>query len=347
MSSVPTDGSESAGDPVVTLVMPAYNAAELIAVTLAAAQDAAGADNVLIVDPGSDDGTAEVAEERGGRVIRMGRRAGPAEARNFGVGRIDGDVVLFVDSDCRAHPDAVERVRRAFAADPELVSLTGSYDIDPPDPGFFSQYMNLRHHYTHQKALRENATFWAGCGAVRLDVFRACGGFDAKAFPRPMIEDIELGVRLKSYGNTRLDPDLQVTHLKRWTLRSVVSTDIFQRAIPWSRLILESGLPDDLNLRSSQRLAALLAPLALLSLPAIPLLLALLDPIWVLLPSCLVLASMLLNLGLFACFARRRGLPFAIGGWLFHQVHLFYSAVTFVLVALHVKLFSRRGSSGK
>ena len=250
------------------LTVPAYNAARYLPRTLPAALEAAGDASVIVVDPGSTDDTSGVARELGAEVVCLPERAGPAEARNVGVEHVEEDVVLFIDSDCVAHRDVVERVRDAFGADPKLASLTGSYDGDPPERNFFSQYMNLRHHFTHQQARTEGATFWAGCGAVRRSVFSSVGGFDQVRFPKPMIEDIELGLRLAKAGRTHLDPRLQVTHLKRWTLRSVVETDIYCRAYPWGRLILETGIPNDLNLRFSQRLAAAVAPFALVGLAA-------------------------------------------------------------------------------
>lgn len=320
--------------PSIAVVVPAYNAAHLLPSVLAAAKAAADGAEIVVVDPGSTDDTARVAESEGVRVIRMGRRAGPAEARNVGVAELDAEVVFFIDSDCIAHPDAVDRVREAFASNPTLVSLTGSYDDAPPDDGFFSLYMNLRHHHTHQLAARENATFWAACGAVRTDVFRKVGGFDAARYPMPMIEDIELGLRMREHGDTWLDADLHVTHLKRWTCRSLVSTEIFSRALPWSRLIAERGeLPNDLNLRWSQRVAAALAPLVLLSIPALPLL-AVLAPLWLPLPLAAIGLSLVLNRPLFSFFARTRGMWFAVRGWLFHQVHLLYSSATFAVVKI-------------
>jgi glycosyltransferase involved in cell wall biosynthesis len=325
--------------------MPAYQAAGYLPTTLPALLAAAKGAPVVVVDPGSTDDSAAIAESLGARVVRLGRRAGPAEARNAGVATVEAEVVLFVDSDCIAHPDIVDRVRRAFAENASLVSLTGSYDDSPPAPGFFSQYMNLRHHRTHQRANREGASFWAGCGAVRLSAFRRCGGYDAALYPRPMIEDIELGLRLHELGATHLDPDLQVTHMKRWTLRSTVTTDIVHRAIPWSRLILERGVPNDLNLRTSQRVAAVIAPLAIASVPAIGVALAT-RPAWVALPLAIILVSVLLNFDIVRFFARRRGIAFGCGAWLFHQVHLFYSATTFALVAVH-RALTRRGSPSR
>lgn len=333
--------------PSVSIIIPAYNAESSIARVITAATQGAEDQQVVVVDPDSSDATANIAQGLGAEVVQLGHRAGPAHSRNIGVEHATSDVVLFIDSDCVPHADVVSRVGEAFHRNPDLVSLTGSYDNDPPDRGFFSQYMNLRHHFTHQMANQDNATFWAGCGAVRRAAFLQVGGFDAERYPEPQIEDIDLGLRLAPLGRRRLDPDLQVKHLKRWTFRSVVETDIRSRAIPWSRLILERGaLPNDLNLRSSQRLAGVLAPLALLAvLASLVAGVSLLYPPMsvgstraaslILLASFLVVAlSIILSWGLVRCFARTRGLRFAVGGWLFHQVHLTYSAATFAICSV-------------
>jgi glycosyltransferase involved in cell wall biosynthesis len=319
----------------VTIVMPAYNAAHHLPKVIPAALNALKGGRLIVVDPGSSDDTAALAERLGAEVVRLGHRAGPALARNRGVELVTTPVTLFIDSDCVAHANVVDKVASAFANDPNLVTLTGSYDDTPPEQNFFSQYMNLRHHFTHQRAKTEGASFWAGCGAVRTDAFRAVGGFDAEQFPMPMIEDIELGVRLQPLGRTSLDPRLHVTHLKRWSGMGVITTDIFSRAVPWSRLILRSGkLPNDLNLAWKQRVAAGLAPFSLLALLVIPG--ALLFAAWPLaaaaaVPLCL---SAWLHQELFRFFRTRRGAVAAFWTVVFHQVHLTYSAVTMVVETL-------------
>ena len=92
-------------------------------------------------------------------------------------------------------------------------------------------------------------------------------------------------------------------------------------------------MPNDLNLRRSQRIAALVSPLALLSIPALPILLWQ-APLWSLLPLALILLSFLLSNSLILFFARTNGPLFAVVGWFLHQLHLFYSAATFTLVSL-------------
>jgi len=227
------------------------------------------ADELIVVADGGRDGSAEAARAAGARVIELQARSGPARARNVGAAAATGDVLLFVDADVAAPPDLVGRVAAFLDTHPEIAAVIGSYDDAPADHGFLSQFRNLLHHYVHQTARDEASTFWCGCGAIRRAVFLEIGGLNG-GFGDPSVEDIEFGYRLRRAGHrVRLVKDLQVTHLKRWTPLSLFRTDIFARAVPWTRLILRSRrFPNDLNLSSSSRASvalvmALAAALAL------------------------------------------------------------------------------------
>lgn len=190
---------------------------------------------------------------------------GPAAARNDGVARSTGEVIAFVDADVLVHPDAFGRIRAAFAADPGLVAVFGSYDDLVATNGVVAGFRNLLHHTVHQRSAGDAATFWAGLGAVRADALRAAGGFDADRYPRPSIEDVELGGRLAAEGRIVLDPALRGTHLKEWSLGSMVATDFARRGVPWVRLMLERReMPRTLNVGMRERasVAAALACLA-------------------------------------------------------------------------------------
>ena len=186
---------------------------------------------------------------------------GPAAARNAGAARTRGDVLVFVDSDVEVHEDALERIRQAFASDPRLSALFGSYDDAPAHEDAVSRFRNLLHHHVHATGAGEVGTFWAGLGAVRRDAFEAAGGFDATRFPRPAVEDIDLGMRLKATGaRIRLDPAIRGKHLKVWGLGEMIVTDFACRGVPWTRLQLEAGTPaGELNLAWRHRLGALAA----------------------------------------------------------------------------------------
>jgi hypothetical protein len=157
--------------------------------------------------------------------------------------------------------DTLGQIADSFVKHPDISAVFGSYDDEPATLDFVSQFKNLFHHFVHQQASAEAETFWSGCGAVKRDVFMAAGGFDDRRYARPSIEDIELGYRLRASGHRiLLNKDIQVKHLKRWTLRALVRTDVLDRGVPWTILILERRrLPNDLNLHMMQRLSAMLA----------------------------------------------------------------------------------------
>ena len=289
---------------------------------------------VIVVDDGSRDGSAELARELGARVLRGEHRAGPAAARNRGAEAARGDVLFFVDADVVVHSDAVDRVAEAMDGE-DIVAVFGSYDDSPREPGFASRYMNLRHHHVHQAAVGAVATFWAGCGAVRADAFRDLGGFQAERFPLPSIEDIALGKGLhEAGGRILLLGDLQGTHLKRWTLWSVIHTDIFRRALPWGRLIVGEGAPgNELNSSYRERICAVVAwaivATALLGATgSLPL---------VVVTACVALA-VLLNLRLLLLFLRRGGWWFAVRAFFQHQLYYLYGSLVYVFCWIEHRL---------
>lgn len=253
--------------PRVSVIIPVRNAAPDLRQCLSCLAKSDYHDyEVVVVDDASTDGTPAVAREFDARLIELPQRGGPAAARNAGSHAARGALLYFIDADVCVHPDTLTRVARLFDDDPELSAAFGSYDAAPLAPQFLSQYRNLLHHFTHQAARRDAATFWSGCGAIRRDAFFDMGGFD-HGYGRPSIEDIELGVRLFKDGRRIiLARELQVTHLKRWTLWNLIRTDVRDRALPWTRLILrEKSLPNDLNLKGSQRGSALLSALLVLT----------------------------------------------------------------------------------
>ncbi len=203
---------------------------------------------------------ARSSEPHAVEVVGAPRGCGPAAARNAGVARTDGEIVVFVDADVEVHPDALRLLREALERDAGLDAVFGAYDEHPAAAATVSRFRNLLHHHVHSDAAGPATTFWAGLGAIRREAFEAVGGFDAGRYPRPSIEDIELGMRLHAAGRRiALDPRARGTHLKRWTLRSMLRTDLALRGAPWVALRLERGQAGggaDLNLSWRHRLAA-------------------------------------------------------------------------------------------
>jgi glycosyltransferase involved in cell wall biosynthesis len=330
--------------PDLTVIIPVYNGSHFLDRCLSGLRAAVGAARetqveIIVADDASTDASGEVARRYGAQVFRMPRQSGPGAARNAAAQQARGEVVFFVDADVVVAPDAVWRVAETFRDAPDVAAVFGSYDDDPAEQNFLSQYKNLCHHFVHQQGLSEAQTFWGGCGAVRREVFLAAGGFDRERFPRPSIEDIELGYRLRARGHRiRLDKKLQGKHLKCWKLVSWLKADIRDRAVPWSLLIFESGnLINDLNLKMTDRLSAACALLAVTLLAGglvFPSLLA---------GSLAALAGLtLLNLPLFRFFAARKGFLFALAALPPQVLYYCYSSVTFALCWVWYKLYGRR-----
>lgn len=247
----------------LSVIIPVYNARATLGICLEAVTAAIQPGvECLLVDDGSSDGSLELAREYPVRVITGGAGPhGPAYARNRGVEAARGEIVFFIDSDVLVYPDTFDLVMGTFTKFPHYDAVFGSYDESPGERDFLSQYKNLLHGFVHQQANEDSHTFWSGCGAVRRSVFIEQGGFDEKRYPRPSIEDIDLGCRMRLAGHRiLLNKNLRVKHLKRWTLSGLLKTDFRDRAIPWTMLILrDRSLPNDLNLSQSQRLSALLS----------------------------------------------------------------------------------------
>jgi glycosyltransferase involved in cell wall biosynthesis len=254
--------------PSTTVIIPVYNGATRVReCLLALAKSVVQPSEIIVVDDGSTDASAQVSAALGAKVISSPSQQGPAAARNLGAKKAAGDILIFLDSDVRVHPEAIGLIVEDLDRDPELAAVFGSYDDSPGAENFVSWYKNYQHHFVHQKNPTQACTFWSGCGAVRRELFLSFGGFDT-AYYRPSIEDIEFGSRLHRAGHAiKLNRNIQVQHLKRLGITDLVRTDMCDRAIPWTRLLLKNGgkLPETLNLAFRHRISVLFSIILFLS----------------------------------------------------------------------------------
>jgi GT2 family glycosyltransferase len=288
----------------LAVIIPVYNSSRLLRETLIAVRSGTRSpDELIVVDDGSTDDSAEIAGYFGAQVIVMEANSGPAACRNHAALRCESDLLVFIDADTCVHADTIQMIERHFLHNPTLAAVIGAYDDTPRDPGLCSQYRNLSHCYVHREANRSALTFWSGCGGVRRSVFLAADGFDER-FRRPSIEDIEFGYRISDGGSKiLLDPSITVTHTKRWTIWNSIRTDIFDRGIPWMVLLLERGnVPDDLNIKKRHRVATGFTGLSIFCFGY-----AFRSPSW-LIPAFLLAASAVcLDAGLLSFIYRKAG----------------------------------------
>ena len=328
-------------DLELSVIVPAHNAAASLADCLNAllASDLPRDRwELIVVDDGSTDDTAEIAARLADKVLSTGNAAkGPAFARNRGAEVARSAIVAFIDADVTVHPDALRLMTEAIGRDSGFSAVFGSYDDTPLEASAVSQYRNLLHHYVHNRNAGETATFWAGCGAVTKEAFDQAGKFDEKRYTRPQIEDIELGYRLRAAGaRILIHPRIQCTHHKRWRVASMMRTDLRDRAIPWVRLLMSSppkGSTPSPSLGSRELIGSIAAAAAVVF--ALVALIRLSVMALLAMAVCVGL-SFWINRDLYRWFVRRRGVAFAASAV---PLHFSYQLLSAAAVPLGVAMY--------
>jgi hypothetical protein len=152
---------------------------------------------------------------------------------------------------------------------------------------------------------------------MRRELYLEFGGL-SEFYDKPSIEDIELGTRLTACGHrVAIFPQLQVKHLKRWTLRNWLYTDLFRRGIPWVRLMRATqDWASQLNFSWSQRLASIAAVTFVLSIP-----LAVLRPEFALAAPPSLLVFLIPNLPFIGLVRKKRGLTASVAVIPLHMIY--------------------------
>ena len=184
----------------ISVIVPAYNAAETIddcLDALRAQSVAADRCEIIVVDDGSRDGTAELAEAAGVRVIRQAN-AGAAAARNHGAQVAQGDLLLFTDADCVPTFNWIEQMSRPFA-DPKTAGAKGVYLTRQKE--LTARFVQLEYEDKYDRMRRSEQIDFIDTysAAYRREIFLAMGGFDT-SFPGASVEDQEFSFRLATAG---------------------------------------------------------------------------------------------------------------------------------------------------
>jgi GT2 family glycosyltransferase len=196
--------------PVASIVIAARDAADTLPAALAACaeQDLDPPPEILVVDDGSADETAALAERAGARVIRQ-PNAGPAAARNRGWREAAASVILFTDADCVPRPDWARRLVEVVGSDAPVAG--GSYGIANPGR-WLAELVHAEIVWRHARLGTEVEFVGSYNLAVRREALESVGGFDP-AYPAPSGEDNDLCYRLRDAGHRiRFVPDALVDH---------------------------------------------------------------------------------------------------------------------------------------
>ncbi len=186
---------------------------------------------LIVVDSGSSDGSAELASERGAQVVELDGNAGFGAGCNAGIALVDTPVTALVNPDVELLDGGLaELAGRALAADallaPRLLNLDGTtQDSAHPPPGRLDDLVPallprpllpppLRRRYEPWLSDHPRRVGWvtAACLVARTGLLRRLGPFDERAFL--FYEDMELCLRAARQGvPTILHPDVRIRHV--------------------------------------------------------------------------------------------------------------------------------------
>jgi len=192
------------GGPAVSVVIPAYNEERYLERCLAAlARQTFPAERfeIIVVDNGSTDATAEIAHRFGVRVVSEPRK-GVARARQAGFAAARGEIIASTDADTVAPSFWVARIAAHFQGDPALGGLYGP--VHWPAARSMERLW-LRYPVTGVlwASNRIRRSLWWGSNfAVRREVFHRAGGFPVDW---PSGEDTDLSLRVSRIAPVRFD----------------------------------------------------------------------------------------------------------------------------------------------
>lgn len=171
-------------------------------------------DEILVINNASTDDTGDVARRIPGVRVVDEPLKGLVVARETGRRHASGDVLAYVDADCRAPIQWLERIERRLERAPALVAVTGPYrfyDWDLAGRSLIRAYDYLVAPPTHalvHYGLAAGAILYGGNFAVRREALERIGGFDCRIEFHG--EDTNLGRRLTPIGTVAIARDCWV-----------------------------------------------------------------------------------------------------------------------------------------
>ncbi|MGW6060393.1 bifunctional polysaccharide deacetylase/glycosyltransferase family 2 protein [Streptomyces sp. NPDC055189] len=216
----------------VSVIVPAYNEKECIAGTLNSLAASTHPIEIIVVDDGSTDGTAEIAESLGLPNVRVVRQenAGKPAALNNGVRHARYDIVVMMDGDTVFEPDAVRQLVQPFA-DPEVGAVAGNAKVGNRGTMIgawqhIEYVMGFNLDRRMYDLLRCMPTIPGAIGAFRRDAVLAVGGMSEDT----LAEDTDITIALHRQG-WRV---VYAEHARAWTEAPASVQQLWRQRYRWS-----------------------------------------------------------------------------------------------------------------
>lgn len=183
-----------AHDVLVSVIVPCYNGAAFLEEALRSALAQSYREvEVVVVDDGSTDSSAEIARRFPVRYIRQQNR-GLSEARNTGIRESKGSYLVFLDADDRLKPEAIEIGLRVLARRPDCAMAVGDHVFIAANGSYLANSTKEGPLHSHYEALlKSNFIEMISSVLFRRSIFDEVGGFNTAL---RVAEDYELYLRI-------------------------------------------------------------------------------------------------------------------------------------------------------
>lgn len=210
--------------PKISVYIPAYNVAEFLPRCMQSLlEQYLAVDEILVIDDGSSDNSAELAAScKGVTLVRHGVNKGLAAARNTAMQVARNEFVASIDADCIAHPSWLSALVKNMT-DPKLAGVGGKLS-EAVQETLADRWRAVHMPQEWGDSLLRNPRFLFGCNNLfRKSAVLEAGGYDERM--RTNGEDADLCRRLRERGWDLLyDPSAGATHLRHDTTRSILET---------------------------------------------------------------------------------------------------------------------------
>lgn len=185
-------------EKAVSIIIPTFNGASRIADCLGALLRQAADRNgeILVVNDGSTDNTADIVGRSAGVLLLNQSNAGPAAARNRGAENARGRIILFTDDDCVPAAEWLDAMLDPFQ-DPEVVGVKGAYRTR--QKRLIARFVQIEYEERYRRMSKIPFIDFVDTysAAFRRDRFLEMNGYDT-SFPVACAEDIELSYRMSA-----------------------------------------------------------------------------------------------------------------------------------------------------
>jgi len=221
----------------ISVIIPIRNGKETLDQCLSSLkQSSLPPSEVIVVDDCSQEDYSELVRSYGFKALRINEPREAEYARNKGAEMSTGDILVFTDCDMVIHPDALERIHKHFCMN-HYAAISGVCSPEPNDKKLATRYKHLWMYYSYLHSPKDFDFWISGIGAVKREIFFKLKGFHTTFQTKYGGGDLDFGRRLKQAGQKiRLDTKIQGTHLKRYTLLSLLRND-YSRSKGWFRFV--------------------------------------------------------------------------------------------------------------